>query len=117
MRTDVISGAPSAASAGRARTRPAAPASQRVVKKRRRVCIMGIGCLPYRSRLHLAFDLIEKPPVAAVGDDLLRARLDQARLAQAQRIEAERILGIVFAPFFERDLAQGLAGVVVTLGK
>src|SRR5438132_784216 len=46
MRTEVISGAPSPASAGRARTRPAAPASESVVRKRRRVCINGIAKPP-----------------------------------------------------------------------
>src|SRR5215471_9652190 len=78
MRTVVISGAPSAASARRARTRPVTLANERaVVRKRRRVCVIGIGNLPFllRSRLQLAFDLVQKAPIGAFGDDLLRTAL------------------------------------------
>src|SRR5215469_12256563 len=63
-----------------ARMRPAAPAMEMVVRRRRRVSIGGISILPkgFTSCLQLAFDLVKKAPVRAIGDDLLRARLDQA---------------------------------------
>src|SRR4029077_11624081 len=77
-RTVVVSRSPSAASARGARMRPAAPANEIVVRKQRRVCVVDIGSLPLlqRSRLQLAFELVEEAPICAVGDDLLRARLD-----------------------------------------
>src|SRR5438552_889736 len=100
-RTVVVSRAPSAASARGARMRPAAPTNERVVRKRRRVCVFGIGNLPVllRSRFQLAFELVQETPICAVGDDLLRARLDHAGFMQSQRVEPEAILGVVFAPF------------------
>ena len=51
------------------------------------------------SSLQLALQLIEEAEFGALGDDLLRARLDHARLLHAQRIEADRILRIVVPPF------------------
>src|SRR6266481_9461164 len=49
-RTVVVSRAPSAASARGVRTRPAAPATASVLRKRRRVCIIDIGTLPRKYR-------------------------------------------------------------------
>src|SRR6185436_7259988 len=101
---------------------PAAPARAVMVRKRRRVCNIGIESLPHPprvlivsfprnrratgtpaavypyqchswtpactgattkieawcSRLQLAFELVQKAPIGAVGDDLLRARFDEA---------------------------------------
>src|SRR5690349_23738881 len=54
-RTEVVSRGPSAANTRGAWNRPAAPAPDRVVRKRRRVCLIGIGVLPFlRSRFQLA---------------------------------------------------------------
>ena len=65
----------------------------------------GVSSLDRKSRrvwrpsgLQLALQLVEEAEVGALGDDLLRARLDHARLLHAQRIEADRILGIVVSP-------------------
>src|SRR5689334_17852033 len=100
MRTEVISGAPSPASAGRTRTRPAAPASERVVRKRRRVWVFSMGNLPFvcRSRLKLAFELVEETPIRTVGDDLLGRCLDHTGLMHAKSIEADRVLCVVLPP-------------------
>src|ERR1700746_173865 len=92
-RTAVVSSASSAASAGTGRSKAAAPANESVVRKLRRVCIIGIVVLPpsQGSRLQLAFELVQKAPIRAVGDDLVRARLDQARLVQPQRVKPHRV--------------------------
>src|SRR6267143_2872210 len=114
-RIAVVSSAPSAASVGGERTRLAAPANESVVKKRRRVCIIAIGYLPFwRSRLQLALELVQKAPIRAVGDYLLRARLDEADFVKPQGIIADRVLGIVFAPFVVRNLVQRLQGIIIT---
>src|ERR1700730_9351788 len=98
--TVVVSSGASVANAGGARMRPAAPASERVARKRRRVCIVGIGNLPFfRSRLQLAFELVEETLIGFFSDDLLRIRLDQARFIQPQRAKPHRVFGIVLPPF------------------
>src|SRR5271165_2402527 len=58
--------------------------------------------------LQLAFELVEKAPIGAVGDDPLRYRFDEAEIMQSQRVEAQRVLWIVFAPFVIRDVAHCL---------
>src|SRR5262252_4278747 len=93
--TVVVSSGPSVASTRRGRARKlAAPASKAVVRKWRRVCIVGIGKPPpiHYSRLQLAFELVQEPPISALGDDLLRGRLDEPGVAHAQRVEPDRIL-------------------------
>src|SRR5215831_8955364 len=118
MRTVVVSRPGSPASAGRASTRVAAPANERVVRKRRRVCIVAIGASRgWRSRLQFAFELVQEPPFRAIGDDLLRGRLDEAHFVEPQRIIADRILGIVFAPFVVRNLVQRLESIIITRGE
>src|SRR6516162_4535169 len=98
-RTVVVSSTPSAARNGGPRTRPAAPANERVVKNCRRVWVTGIRVPPcQRLCLQLAFELVQEPPIGALGDDLLRARLDDSRFVQAQGIEPDGILGVVFPP-------------------
>jgi hypothetical protein len=79
-RTVVVSSIGSAAARLGGRV-PAAPARAVMVRKRRRLCTIDIGILPclYYSRLQLAFELIKETPIRAVGDDLLRIRLDQAQ--------------------------------------
>src|SRR6516162_2427369 len=57
------------------------------------------------SRLQLAFDLVQKAPISAVGNDLLRARPYKADIMHAQRIESYGILGVVFSPFVVGKLA------------
>src|SRR5437899_2674385 len=58
------------------------------------------------SSLQLALELVQETPIGAFGDDLIRARLDEAGVAQAQRIKAQGVFGVVFAPFVVRELAQ-----------
>src|SRR5262245_58263592 len=70
-RTVVVSSCPSAVNPRGAPTRLAAPASDSVVRSRRRVCVIDIlnPSSPSRSRLQLAFEFVQKPPIGAVGDD------------------------------------------------
>src|SRR6516165_2006632 len=101
MRTVVVSGPPSAASTYGVRRRAVPQASDRVVRKRRRVGVIGIGRLlplSWHSRLQLAFELVEKAPIGAVGDDLLRGGLDEPGVPHAQRVEPNRVLRVVFPP-------------------
>src|SRR5690242_3593237 len=107
-RTVVVSRAPSAAAAGGARRRPAAPASERPVRKPRRVCVLGIKSLPPFGflGLQLEFELVEEAPIRVLGDELLRGGVDQPRLVQAQGVEAERVLRVVLPPNIVADLAQ-----------
>src|ERR1700730_1181124 len=112
-RTVVASSGPSAASDRGGRASPAAPASDMVVRNRRRVCIIVIGTSLLRSRLQLAFELVQKAPVGAVGDDLLRARFDEAGFVQAQGVETDRVLGVVLPPFVVRQPAESLQRIIV----
>src|SRR6266478_6416619 len=73
--------------------------------------------LSERSRLHLAFELVQEAPIGALGDDLLRARLDEARFVQTQGIESDRVLGVVFPPFVVRQPAERLQRVIVSFVK
>src|SRR5271167_291206 len=68
------------------------------------------------SRLQLALELVEKAPIRAVGDDLLRAGVNHADLAQPQRVESHRVLGVVLPPLVVGDLAQRLFGIVIAIG-
>src|SRR6516225_2208431 len=105
MRTVVVSGAPSPASARGGRSRPAAPAIDKLVRKRRRVCVNVMNVLPRcASRLQLAFELVKKAPIGAVGDDLLWRSFDCAVFAKAQGVEADCVLGIVVTPFVIRKV-------------
>src|SRR5262252_818001 len=115
--TVVVSGGRSTASACLKRTSPAAPASDTVVRKRRRVGIIVMASLASRSRLQLAFELVEEAPIRALGDDLVGARLDQTGLMQTERIEPQRVFGVVFAPLLVRDVTQGLQSVIVVFGE
>src|SRR6266849_321453 len=111
--TEVVSSGASAASKFGARTRPAAPAAARPATKRRRVWIHAIVGIPFlgRSRLQLALELVQEAPIGAVGDDLLRARLDHAGFMQPQRVEAHGVLGVIFAPFVVAVFAESLQRV------
>src|SRR5215472_14625166 len=117
MRTVVVSRGPSAAFARGARIRPAAPAAAMPPTKPRRVWISGIAHLPLGSRLELALEFVEESRVGAIGDDLVRVGFDQPDLVQAEGIVADGVLGIVFAPFVVRQLAQRLTGIVVSRGE
>src|ERR1700751_2431916 len=82
-RTEVISGGGSAAPARGYRRKPATPVADSAPRTRRRVCIVDIVKSSLRvrhSRLQLAFQLVQKAPIASVGDNLLRGRLDQPGL-------------------------------------
>src|SRR5258708_26341799 len=72
---------------------------------------------PRRSTLalQLLLQFVEEPPVGALGEDLLRARLDHARFVQPESIESRRVLGIVLTPFAVRQLLHRLQRVVVII--
>jgi hypothetical protein len=111
--TVVVSRGPSAATDGGMQTKLAALANERVVRKRRRVCVAGIeASLFFRSPLQLAFELVQEAPVGAVGDQLVRARLDQTRFVQPQGIESYGVFGVILPPSLIRDTAQPLEGVI-----
>src|SRR6516225_3256568 len=91
-RTVAVSSGLSAASDCRARRKAAAaPATDIVARKLRRVCV--IVCLPH-LRLQLAFELVQETPIGIFGDDLLRARLDHADFVQAKGVKADRVFGV-----------------------
>src|SRR5215475_10735116 len=99
-RTVVVSSGPSVAFNPRASSKTALPAAERVARKRRRVCVVSIETFLVlsRSRLKLAFELVQKAPIGALGDDLLRRRFDEACVALAQSIEPDRVFGVILAP-------------------
>src|SRR5438132_7968469 len=76
------------------------------------------ACAGVRPRAHpsLAFqlfpELVEKPPVGAVGNQLLWAALHHPGFPQAKRVEAHGLLRVVRSPAAERDLRHRLAGVL-----
>src|SRR2546422_7541997 len=61
----------------------------------------------------LFLQLVEEPPVRALAEDLLRARLDHPRFVKAERVEAQRVLVILRAPQVVRELLDQLKRVVV----
>ena len=61
-------------------------------------------------RPQLAFQFVEEAPIGVLGDDLLRRRLDQTVFMEAQRVEADRVLGIVFAPSIVGNIVERSAG-------
>src|SRR5215470_14620581 len=63
--------------------------------------------------LQLLLELVEEAPVSALGNDLLRARLDHHGLVQAQREEAHGVLGVELPPFAPRNLSKGLERKVI----
>src|SRR5436190_7898475 len=67
------------------------------------------------SALQLLLELVDEPPVGAVRDDLLGARLDHPDLVQAQGVEADRVLGVEIAPPAVRDLLHRLQRVLVAV--
>src|SRR5262249_22303669 len=116
----VVSGGASWASEPGTPMTPAAPADDSVARKRRRlwvVCMVAHPfCLGCASAFQLALELIEEPPVGALGDDLLRARLHDAALVQAQSVEADGVFVVVVAPLVVGYLFERLERVVVLLG-
>src|SRR6516162_4900038 len=120
-RTVVVSGAPSCASELCAPIRPAAPADESVERNWRRVRVVHmmahLPSLERTSPFQLALELVEKAPVARLGDELIGGELDHARLAQAQCVEAKRVLGIVVTPRVVRNLLQRLQRIVVARGE
>src|SRR5208282_5594203 len=69
------------------------------------------------SRLQLAFELVEKAPVGALGDDLLRVGFDETQFMQPKGVVPDRVLGVVFPPFVVGDIAQRLQREVVASGE
>src|SRR2546425_1365104 len=86
---------------------PSSPTATRPTRHQAPVC----RTLPLQSLLQL----IEKAPVGPLGDDRVRAALNDPRLVQAERVETDGVLGVVLPPFAVRDLLQGLQGVVVVV--
>src|SRR5215467_8578380 len=68
----------------------------------------------WRSRLQLAFDLVQEVPIGVLHDQLFGGGLDQTGLVQSQCVEAERVLGIKVAPNVVTDFVQRLQRIVVT---
>src|SRR5438045_288122 len=62
--------------------------------------------------LQLLLQFVEEAPVGALGDKLLRARLDHPGLAQAERVEAHGVLGVVLPPLAVRQFAHRLSHVL-----
>src|SRR5262249_51209120 len=73
----------------------------------------GPPALRHGLSLQLLLELIEKVPVGALGDDLLRARLDHAGLVEAERVEANRVFRAVLPPSRIGDVLESLERVVV----
>src|SRR5262249_884544 len=65
------------------------------------------------SSFELLFQLVEDSPVGALGEDLLRARLDHAGLVKPERVEPERVRRVDLAPSRPRDLLQRLQDVIL----
>src|SRR5438552_3189496 len=63
--------------------------------------------------LELSLQLVEEAPVRALGDNLLRARLDHPRLVEAEGVEAHRVLRIVDAPLVVGNILHGRERIVV----
>src|SRR5215831_9736916 len=66
--------------------------------------------VPPPLSLQLLLQLVEEAPVGALGQELLRARLEHPNLMQAQSIEPHRILGVVLTPFIVGELLHSLEG-------
>src|SRR5215472_6914809 len=71
-------------------------------------------CFTHGSYLQFPFQFVEEAPVGALGDDLLWARLDEARLVHAQGVEADRVRSVIISPSVVRDLVKRLERVVVS---
>src|SRR5262245_44937247 len=118
-RTFGVSGSGSARSDCGAPKRPAAPAKEKLVMKRRRLCRICMRSSPH-SRLALptlglqfALDLLDEAPVGALSDKLLRTRFNHPHLAKAQGVEAQGVLGVMLAPLAVGYLLDGLEGIVI----
>ena len=70
-------------------------------------------CFTHGSCLQFPFQFVEEAPVGALGDDLLWARLDEARLVHAQGVEADRVRSVIISPSVVRDLVKRLERVVI----
>jgi hypothetical protein len=66
-----------------------------------------------RSGFQFAFELVEKPPIAAIGNNLLRARLEHAQLMKVQRVEADCVFVVVFPPLVIQQFLKRLPRIVV----
>src|SRR5262249_35436338 len=66
-----------------------------------------------RSRLQLAFKLVEKAPIGAVDDEFVGSGFELSELVHPQTVEAQRVFRVELAPAVPWDLVQGLerAGV------
>src|SRR6478735_6861676 len=69
-----------------------------------------------RSCLQLTLDLIEKAPIGASGNNLLRTRLDHTSLTKPQREEPDRVLRIELPPFGIRNVPERLQSRVIVCG-
>src|SRR5712691_6896277 len=91
----VVSGGASWASELGTPKRPATLTDDSVARKRRRLWVIRmmahLPSLKRASPLQLALELVEDPPVGALGDDLLWARLHDAGFVQAERVKADGV--------------------------
>src|SRR5712692_2092216 len=63
--------------------------------------------------LQLLLQLVEKPPVGALGDELLETALAHPGLVQTHSVEAHRILWVELPPHVVGELLHDLKGSVV----
>src|SRR5688572_17076376 len=63
--------------------------------------------------LQFPLQLVEEAPVGALGNELLRTRLEHPGLMEAQGIEAHRVLRVILAPFVIGQLPDGLERIVI----
>src|SRR5437899_4454393 len=69
--------------------------------------------LAVKSSLQLLLQLVQEAPVAALGDELLRAGLDHPGFVEAQGVEANSVFRIELAPSPVRDFPQRLTSILV----
>src|SRR5436305_978452 len=110
-RTVVVSSAGSAARSREA-GRLAAPIAAMALNTRRLVCICGIGPPLSSLCLHFALQLVQGPPVGALGNDPLRRLLDHAELVQPQCVKPHAVFGVIFPPIAIGVLVQRLQCVI-----
>src|SRR3954469_25168407 len=67
------------------------------------------------SGLELALELVQKPPVGTLHDDLLRCRFDHADFVQPQGVKPQRVRWIKTPPLIVRKAAQDLETHLIAL--
>src|SRR5215470_3326940 len=100
--------------------RPSALAVLRLITQLLNVVGCETGRLPGLQRsarsvsaFELLLQLVEEPPVGALGEDFRGRGLDHPGFVEAQRVEAQRVAGIVDAPSIVWHLLHRLKRIVV----